>query len=227
VSSAPRPADHAWWLASRASGIVALLLVTASVLLGLGMATRMLRRRGITPMLAPIHEQLSLAGLVAIAVHGITLLGDPWLHPGFAGIAVPFALPYRATYTAIGVIGGYLAALLGLSFYLRHRIGAKRWRVMHRLTSLVYVMAMVHTIGAGTDAGTRWLRLTLILSGAPVLFLLLVRLLPERRAPAPVHRAPAPPPRAARAACQPTRTSGPVAVPYTTRYTPGPGTATE
>jgi methionine sulfoxide reductase heme-binding subunit len=226
VSSAPRPAEHAWWLASRASGIVALLLVTASVLLGLGMATRMLRRRGITPMLAPVHEQLALAGLVAIAVHGITLLGDRWLHPGLAGIVVPFALPYRATYTGIGVLAGYLAALLGLSFYIRGRIGAKRWRVLHRLTSLVYVMAMVHTVGAGTDAGARWLRLTLILSGAPVLFLLLVRLLPERRAsakPAPAPRPPTP----AQAARQPTRTSGPVAMPYTTRYTPGPGTATE
>jgi methionine sulfoxide reductase heme-binding subunit len=207
---APRPADHLWWLASRASGIVALLLVTASILLGLGMATRMLRRRGLTPLLAPVHEQLSLAGLVAIAVHGITLLGDRWLHPGLAGIAVPFALPYRETYTGIGVLAGYLAALLGLSFYVRSRIGVKRWRAMHRLTSVVYVMAMIHTIGAGTDAGTQWMRLTLIASGAPVLFLLLIRLLPERKA-----------------AAQPTRTSGPTAAPYTTRYTPGPGTATE
>jgi sulfoxide reductase heme-binding subunit YedZ len=207
---APHPADHVWWLASRASGIVALLLVTASILLGLGMATRMLRRRGITPLLAPVHEQLSLASLVAIAVHGITLLGDRWLHPGLAGIAVPFALPYRETYTGIGVLAGYLAALLGLSFYVRRRIGVKRWRAMHRLTSVVYVMAMIHTIGAGTDAGTQWMRLTLIGSGAPVLFLLLIRLLPERKP-----------------AAQPTRTSGPTAAPYTTRYTPDPGTATE
>jgi methionine sulfoxide reductase heme-binding subunit len=180
AQSTPRPDDHLWWLASRASGIVAILLVTASVLLGLGMATRMLRRRGITPMLAPVHEQLALAGLTAIAVHGITLLGDRWLHPGLVGIAVPFAMPYRTAYTGLGVIAGYLAAVLGLSFYVRTRIGAKRWRIMHRLTSVVYVMAVIHVLGAGTDAGTRWLRLTLILSGAPVVFLLLVRLLPER-----------------------------------------------
>jgi sulfoxide reductase heme-binding subunit YedZ len=189
AQSTPRPDDHLWWLASRASGIVAILLVTASVLLGLGMATRMLRRRGITPLLAPVHEQLALAGLIAIAVHGITLLGDPWLHPGLVGIAVPFAMPYRTAYTGLGVIAGYLAAVLGLSFYVRTRIGAKRWRIMHRLTSVVYVMAVIHVLGAGTDAGTRWLRLTLILSGAPVVFLLLVRLLPERASAAPVQPA--------------------------------------
>jgi sulfoxide reductase heme-binding subunit YedZ len=183
--STPRPDDHVWWLASRASGIVAILLITASVLLGLGMATRMLRRRGLTPMLAPVHEQLALAGLIAIAVHGITLLGDPWLHPGLVGIAVPFAMPYRTPYTAMGVIAGYLAAVLGLSFYVRTRIGVKRWRVLHRLTSIVYVLAVIHVLGAGTDADTRWLRLTLIASGAPVVFLLLVRLLPERASAAP------------------------------------------
>jgi sulfoxide reductase heme-binding subunit YedZ len=113
---------------------------------------------------------------------------------------VPFALPYRAPYTGLGVLGGYLAALLGLSFYARARIGAKRWRVLHRLTSLVYVLAVIHTLGAGTDAGARWPRLTLIASGAPVVFLLLVRLLPERQT-----------------SDQPTRTSGPTALPYTTR----------
>lgn len=190
ASSTPRPGDHAWWLASRASGVVAILLVTASVLLGLGMATRMLRRRGLTPILAPVHEQLALAGLVAIAVHGITLLGDRWLHPGLLGIAVPFAMPYRTLYTGLGVMAGYLAAVLGLSFYARSRIGAKRWRMLHRLTSVVYVLAVVHVLGAGTDAGTQWLRLTLILSGAPVVFLLLVRLLPERASAAPVEVAP-------------------------------------
>jgi methionine sulfoxide reductase heme-binding subunit len=190
ASSTPRPGDHAWWLAGRASGVVAILLVTASVLLGLGMATRMLRRRGLTPILAPVHEQLALAGLVAIAVHGITLLGDRWLHPGLVGIAVPFAMPYRTLYTGLGVMAGYLAAVLGLSFYARSRIGAKRWRMLHRLTSVVYVLAVVHVLGAGTDAGTQWLRLTLILSGAPVVFLLLVRLLPERAPAAPVEVAP-------------------------------------
>ena len=101
---------HGWWLASRASGLVALVLVTVSVGLGLTMAGKVMRRARPLAQAAGIHEQTALAGLVAIAVHGITLLGDPWLHPGVAGIAVPFTISYRPLFTGLGIIAGYLAA---------------------------------------------------------------------------------------------------------------------
>ncbi len=171
------PTQHIWWLASRASGLVALGLITASVMLGLAMAGKRLRGRN----LAALHEQLSLAGLVAIAVHGLTLVGDPWLHPGLKGIAVPFAMSYRTVFTGLGIAGGYLAAALGLSFYARRRIGARLWRKLHRLTIVAYVLALVHTIGAGTDAGTPWLRTFMVATAVPVGILFLARLVPRRR----------------------------------------------
>ena len=69
--------------------------------------------------------------------------------------------------------------MLGLSFYLRRRIGAKRWRNLHRLTPLVYVLGVIHVLGAGSDASAPWLRAVLFATGAPILFLFLVRVLPE------------------------------------------------
>lgn len=150
--------SHGWWLASRASGLVALVLVTVSVFLGLMMAGKVMRRPGLSKKLMAIHEQTALAGLVAIAVHGIALLGDPWLHPGIAGVTVPFALGFKTFFTGLGVIGGYLAALLGLSYYVRRRIGAKLWRKAHRATVLVYLLGLVHALGAGSDASAVWFR---------------------------------------------------------------------
>ena len=120
----PDPVDYAWWLSSRAAGVVAFALISLSVLLGLAMANRLARGRAVVKL----HEHLALAGLVAIAVHGITLLGDSWLNPGAIGLLVPFAMGYEPIFTGLGVIAGYLAALLGLSFYIRRRVGAKRWR---------------------------------------------------------------------------------------------------
>ena len=138
--------------------MVALLLVTASVAIGLTMASKLVRKRGVAPVLARVHEQTALAGLVAIGVHGATLLADPWLHPGVSGVLVPFAMGYRPLFTGLGIIAGYLAALLGLSFYARRRIGAKLWRKLHRATVLVWALGCVHAIGAGTDASSPWLR---------------------------------------------------------------------
>ncbi len=169
-------ATHGWWLASRASGLVALVLVTISVGLGLTMSGKLMRRPGIGRTLVAIHEHTAVAGIVAIAVHGITLLGDPWLHPGVAGIAVPFKMGYRPLFTAFGIIAGYLAALLGLSFYARKRIGARLWRKAHRFTVVVYLLGIVHVLGAGTDASTTWLRAWLLATGVPIAGLFLYRL---------------------------------------------------
>src|SRR5207244_3807882 len=83
-----------------------------SVGIGLVMSAKLMRRRGLGPKLLALHEQTSLAGLIAIGVHGVTLLGDPWLHPGLAGISVPFAMGYRTFFTGLGIIGAWLAALL-------------------------------------------------------------------------------------------------------------------
>jgi sulfoxide reductase heme-binding subunit YedZ len=151
-------ATHGWWLAGRASGLVALALVTVSVGLGLAMAGKVMRRPGLSKKLLAIHEQTALAGLVAIAVHGITLLGDPWLNPGVAGVTIPFAMGFRPLFTGLGIIGGYLAVLLGLSYYVRRRVGAKLWRKAHRATVLVYLLGLVHAVGAGTDASAVWFR---------------------------------------------------------------------
>lgn len=150
--------SHGWWLASRASGLVALVLVTVSVSLGLAMAGKVMRRPGLSRKLLAIHEQTALAGLIAIAVHGITLLGDPWLNPGVAGVTVPFAMGFRTLFTGLGVIAAYMAAFLGLSFYARKRIGARLWRKAHRATVLVYMLGLVHALGAGSDASAPWFR---------------------------------------------------------------------
>lgn len=55
----------------------------------------------------------------------------------------------------MGIIAGYLAAIFGLSFYVRRRIGPRLWRRVHRLVIIVYVLALAHVLGAGTDATRR------------------------------------------------------------------------
>src|SRR5205823_5496455 len=149
------------------AGVTAMALVTFSVILGLAVAGRVTapaRAR----VLRTAHEQLALTGLGAIGVHGLTLLGDRWIHAGPASLGVPFLLPYRPLWTGLGVVAAWLAALLGLSYYARRRIGARRWRSLHRATLLVYVLGLAHVIGAGTDAASAWLRLPLLGSIVPV-----------------------------------------------------------
>ena len=176
---APDPLQYGWWLAGRASGVVALALVTLSVAAGLAMAGRVSRRPGVARRLRGAHEHLALVGLAMIGVHGLTLLGDHWLHPGLRGIAIPLWMNYRPAATGAGILAGYVAAALGLSFYARRRLGARRWRRAHRLTIAVYALAVVHALGAGTDAAA--LRAPILATTVPIGVLLARRLTRGRR----------------------------------------------
>lgn len=172
---------HGWWIASRASGLLALVLVTISVGIGLAMAGKVMRRPGLSRKLMAIHEHTAVAGIVAIAVHGITLLGDPWLNPGPSGIAVPFTMSFRPLWTGLGIVAGYLAALLGLSFYFRRRIGAKLWRKAHRATVIVYLLGLAHAFGSGSDASAPWFRWWAVLTAPPLAVLFAYRLISHRK----------------------------------------------
>lgn len=183
--TAPTPLHELWWLISRASGVLALGLVSLSVVIGLAMAAKVIRRPGLKRAAVRLHEQIALIALAAIALHGLALLGDGWLKPGLSGITIPFALSYRPALTGAGIIAGYLALLLGPSFYLRRRIGARRWRKLHRGTVLVWMLSAVHALGAGSDSGAVWLRCITLAPVAPIAYLLALRVLGRRPASTP------------------------------------------
>jgi sulfoxide reductase heme-binding subunit YedZ len=145
------PFDYTWWLASRAAGIVGFTALGIVSILGLVSALKLVKPATAARM-RPWHERLAITGLVAIALHGLLLLADPWLHPGVTGIFVPFTMGYRPLWTGLGIIAFYCLAAFGLSFYQRRRIGARRWRSAHRFASVAFVLGGIHALMAGTDA---------------------------------------------------------------------------
>ena len=177
----PDPANYPYWLIGRSAGIVAFVLIAASVILGLYMAAGIGQRPGRKRTLVKVHQQLALAGLAMIGVHGLSLLGDKWLNPGLTGIAVPFTIAYRPLWVGLGIIAGYLALLLGPTYFQRRRLGTRRWRKVHRATVVVYVLAVLHSLNSGTDGASSWFRALVVLSAVPILVLLVVR---YRRKPA-------------------------------------------
>jgi sulfoxide reductase heme-binding subunit YedZ len=162
--------DHVFWTTSRAAGIAALLLASASVGLGLLMSTRLAKGR--VADLRPLHEALSLSALAAIVLHGLSLLGDGYLHPSLADVTVPFVSGYARLWTTVGIIAGWSLLALAVSYYARARIGVQRWRVAHRFTALAWLASIVHALGEGTDAGRWWLIAALALTVGPALALL-------------------------------------------------------
>jgi methionine sulfoxide reductase heme-binding subunit len=187
------PGEHLFWIASRAAGVTALVLASLSVAVGVCMGTRWVRGRRATDA-KTLHEVLSLATLVSLAVHALSLLGDAYLRPSVFDIAIPFVSDYKTVWMSLGIVAGWSMAALGLSYYARARIGHARWRSAHRFTSVVWILGIVHALAMGTDAGTPWFLAALALTAGPALALLLARIagaIPTTRTPSNPVRSPA------------------------------------
>ncbi|HMD52208.1 MAG TPA: ferric reductase-like transmembrane domain-containing protein [Solirubrobacteraceae bacterium] len=179
ILAAAAGGTHLFWITSRAAGIAALLLSSVSVCMGLLMGGRLLKRRGAD--LRAAHEALSLSALVALAVHGLSLLGDSYLHPSLGEVAIPFLGAYKTVWTGVGIVAFWMMLILGLSYYARARIGVSRWRRLHRLTALAWILGIAHSLGEGGDAGKAWFLAMTGVVVIPALALLAARWLGSSR----------------------------------------------
>lgn len=159
-----------FWIASRAVGTVAMVLLGSTVAVGLAMAGKLGAKPGRAAKLRRFHEAAALVTVGLIAAHAGLLLFDSYLRPGLLGITVPFAMSYRSLATGIGIIAGWLIAIFAASFYVRRRIGARLWRRIHRFTPVAYLLALFHALAAGSDAGRPWMLATLTGLTLPVAF---------------------------------------------------------
>jgi sulfoxide reductase heme-binding subunit YedZ len=191
--------DHLFWITSRAAGTAALLLSSVAVCVGLLFGGKLVKRR---PDLRHLHEALSLATIVALVVHAVSLLGDSFLSPSLADISIPFVSGYQRGWTTLGIVAGWAMIALGLSYHVRDRIGQQRWKKLHRFTALAWIAGLAHALGEGTDAGTTWFLVATAIVALPALGLLVLRHVGRPAAGAPAAR-PAASARAARTPAAP------------------------
>jgi len=146
------------WYAARAGGIVAYVLLTTAVLLGLTMASR--RRLAFWPRVAleDVHRYAGLLTGTFIAIHVVTIAIDSYLPFSLTSLVVPFVAAYRALWTGLGIVAAELLIALAVTNRLRaKRISQRAWRRAHYLNFVVWAAATVHGLGSGTDRSTPWL----------------------------------------------------------------------
>ncbi|HWD52635.1 MAG TPA: ferric reductase-like transmembrane domain-containing protein [Acidimicrobiales bacterium] len=147
----------ALWYTTRATGIVALGLLTATLVLGILTAGRRRTRSWPAFARADLHKRVSLLAMVFVALHVLTSILDTYVNVGWAAAIVPFASPYRPVWTGLGTVGVDLILAVAISSALRQRISARTWRGIHWVAYGSWPVAMSHSLGMGTDASKLWM----------------------------------------------------------------------
>jgi sulfoxide reductase heme-binding subunit YedZ len=154
------------WFLTRSTALVAFVLLTVTVLLGL--LTRN-RTAGVPRFVSQaLHRNATLLALGFVVVHVATTMLDGYVPIGWAAAVVPFTSGYRSTWVAAGTVAFDLALLLVVSSLARARIGLRAWRAIHWLAYALWPLTLVHYLGAGTDARASWGRWLAILAAGAV-----------------------------------------------------------
>ncbi len=145
------------WFATRGAGAVSLLLLTASVALGMVTVTRFQSAGWPRFFNYELHRRISLLSIVFLVTHIAAAVFDPYTHLGLAAALVPLASTYRPVPVALGVLSSYLFVALIATSQLRKRVGQKAWRAIHWSSYAMWPLALFHSITSGTDALAPWM----------------------------------------------------------------------
>ena len=164
------------WYLTRGTGVVALLLLTASVLLGVTTTLGLRLRRWPRFAVAGMHRNLTLLAIAFVAVHVVTTVADGYAPIRLVDAVVPFVSAYRPVWLGLGAVAFDLLLALVVTSLLRVRIGARVWRSVHWLAYACWPIALVHALGTGSDPRTPWLAAVAVGSLAVVVVAVIARL---------------------------------------------------
>jgi sulfoxide reductase heme-binding subunit YedZ len=171
--------SEAWWALGRGTGVVALLMFTATLVLGIvsrsGRSVSGLGRFG----LAELHRTAALSGVGLIAVHLTSLFFDPYAQLRLVDMVVPFLGSYRPLFLGLGTVAVDLLLVVTVVSLMRNAVGPRVFKAVHWLTYVLWPVALVHGLGNGTDAGSLWLDAVAVACCAAVGTAVAWRLLPS------------------------------------------------
>ncbi len=159
------------WYVARAAGLVAWCMCSASVIWGLLMSSRLIRRRGAPVWLLDLHRYLGTLAIVFTAVHLAGLWFDDYIDYGFRELFVPFTGEYRPVAVAWGIVAFYILVAIQLSSWFMRRLPRKIWHAIHLGSIPLTALATIHGFFAGADRGNLIVIWTAIALCAVMVFL--------------------------------------------------------
>ncbi len=143
---------RALWYLTRATGLVALVALTATLVMGVVASVGWTTERWPRFVSQAVHRNLSLFCVGLVAVHVVTTVSDGYVPIGLTDAFVPFISPYRPVWVGLGALGFDLLLVVLVTSALRHRVGFTSWRYIHWTAYACWPIAMFHSLGSGSDA---------------------------------------------------------------------------
>ena len=158
----------ALWYATRASGLMALVLLTLTMVFGITTTTRARARNWPGFAQQEMHRRISILSVVFLGIHVLTSVMDTFVNIPLTAVVIPFTSKYQGFWVGVGAVALDLMIAVFVTSLLRERMRPATWRAVHWLAYLSWPVALAHTFGMGTDAGEGWVIVLGIVCGLSV-----------------------------------------------------------
>jgi sulfoxide reductase heme-binding subunit YedZ len=165
----------AYWYLTRGTGTVALILLTLSVALGVANSRRLRTQRLPRFVVDGVHRNVSLLAVAFTVLHIVTSLLDSFAPISVVNAVVPFTGTYRPLWLGLGAVAFDLLIAVVITSVLRRRLGYRVWRLTHWAAYACWPVALLHTLGTGSDIKFGWMLVVVALCVAVVLAAVVVR----------------------------------------------------
>jgi sulfoxide reductase heme-binding subunit YedZ len=155
LAAGPSP----FWYLTRGAGTVAMLLLTASVVLGILDFSRWRAPAWPRFLTDALHRNVSMLAVVMVVVHVITTVADGFAPIGLQDAIIPLLSPYRPLWLGLGAVAFDVLLAVAITSGLRRRVGYRAWRAIHWAGYACWPLAIVHGLGTGSDASSAWMLL--------------------------------------------------------------------
>ncbi len=173
--------SQTWWYTARAGGIVAWALASLAVIGGLQLSTRLLKKPAPNWVL-DVHRFLGGLSVAFLAVHLVGIAADQFVGFGPEDFIVPFASSYKPAAVGLGVVAMYFLLAIEITSLAMRKLPRSTWHAVHLTSYVVFVVATVHGLTAGTDRHNVVFQWACLLTATVVLMMTLVRIWSPRRA---------------------------------------------
>jgi DMSO/TMAO reductase YedYZ heme-binding membrane subunit len=146
-----------YWYLTRSTGMVSLILLTASVVLGILSAERFATIRWPRFLVDGAHRTVSLLAVAFLVVHILTSVLDSFAPISLLDAVIPFTGSYRPFWLGLGAIAFDLLLALTITSLVRQSLGHRRWRAVHWLAYACWPVALLHGLGTGSDVASTWM----------------------------------------------------------------------
>ena len=169
------------WYIARSGGMVAWVLCTASILWGLALSTRLIKKKGAPAWLLDMHRFLGTLSIIFTVVHLFGLYIDTYQPFSFADMLIPMNTKWRPGAVSWGIVGFYLLVAIQVTSWLMRKMPRKVWHAIHLGSFALFLFATLHSFQAGHDKGNIFLQWVALTGITMVLFLTIFRLLSPRK----------------------------------------------